>query len=207
VFTDWRHLADVLQAGRAVYSELMDVCVWTNAAEAAADAMSFYRASHELVLVFKSGRGPHINNSQDGQHGRARTNVWDYAAVGGSRQAGKSQHRASARARGSKPVRLLADAIADCSHPGALVLDPLGGSGSVVIAAERTHRRARVLEREPALVDLALMRWQRYAGTSAVLCGSGMNFADVAQERLRQSPDGERHSAAKPGSGDVELRR
>lgn len=207
VFTDWRHLADVLQAGRAVYSELMDVCVWTNAAEAAADAMSFYRDSHELVLVFKSGREPHINNTHNGQTGRARSNVWDYAAVGGARKAENLAHRSSLLERASKPVRLLADAIADCSQPGALVLDPLGGSASVAIAAERTGRRARVLEREPALVDLALMRWQRYAGKSAVLSGSGMNFADVAQERLRQLPDGERHSAAKPGSGDVELRR
>jgi hypothetical protein len=75
---DWRHLSEALQAGRGVYSELKNVVVWnkTNGGMG-----SFYRSKHELILVWKNGTAPHINNFELGQHGRYRTNVWDYAGV------------------------------------------------------------------------------------------------------------------------------
>jgi hypothetical protein len=78
VCMDWRHQWEALQAGRAVYTELKNLAVWnkTNGGMG-----SFYRSKHELVFVWKSGKEPHINNFELGQHGRHRTNVWDYAGV------------------------------------------------------------------------------------------------------------------------------
>ena len=78
VFMDWRHMFEVLVAGEGVYSETKNVCVWnkTNGGMG-----SLYRSKHELVTVFKKCKAPHINNVELGQHGRYRTNVWDYAGV------------------------------------------------------------------------------------------------------------------------------
>src|SRR5262249_5683356 len=140
VCMDWRHIDEMLGAGRAVYSELKNLCVWnkTNAGMG-----SFYRSKHELVFVWKSGPGTHINNFELGQHGRHRTNVWDYAGVN-SMRAGRLEELEMHPT--VKPVALLADAIKNCSRRGGLVLDPFSGSGTILIAAEKTGRKARALE-------------------------------------------------------------
>ena len=83
-----------------------------------------------------------------------------------------------------KPVALVADAIKDCSRRGGLVLDPFAGSGTVLIAAERTGRKARALEIDPGYVDVAVRRWQAFSGKSAALI-SGETFDEVAETRLR----------------------
>jgi hypothetical protein len=68
-----------------------------------------------------------------------------------------------------KPVALVVDAIKDCSKQGDIVLDPFCGSGTIIIAAERTSRKARALEIDPAYVDVAIRRWQQLTGKSATL--------------------------------------
>jgi DNA modification methylase len=83
-----------------------------------------------------------------------------------------------------KPVALVADAIKDCSRRGGLVLDPFCGSGTIVIAAERTGRKARALEIDPHYVDVAVRRWQAYSGKSAVHAQSGESFETSADRRL-----------------------
>ena len=174
---DWRHMWEMLGAGRAFYSELKNLCVWnkTNAGMG-----SFYRSKHELVFVWKSGTAAHVNNFELGQHGRYRTNVWDYAGVNTMR-AGRLEELAMHPT--VKPVALVADAIKDCSRRGGLVLDPFCGSGTILIAAERTGRKARALEIDPAYVDVAVRRWQAYAGKPAVLAGSGEAFETVEAQR------------------------
>jgi hypothetical protein len=72
VCMDWRHMAEVLAAGRGHYAELKNLCIW---AKTNGGMGSLYRSQHELVFVFKSGRAPHINNVELGKHGRYRTNV------------------------------------------------------------------------------------------------------------------------------------
>src|SRR5438874_1721218 len=131
---DWRHMWEMLAAGRQLY-ELKNLCVWnkTNAGMG-----SFYRSKHELVFVWKSGSAVHINNFELGQYGRNRRNVWDYAGVNTMR-AGRLAELAMHPT--VKPVALVADAIKDCSRRGGLVLDPFCGSGTILIAAERTGRR------------------------------------------------------------------
>ena len=177
IFTDWRHLSEMLNAGRAVYSELKNVCVWnkTNAGMG-----SFYRSKHELVFVWKSGTAAHINNFELGQHGRHRTNVWDYPGISSGR-AGRLAELAMHPT--VKPVAMVADAIKDCSRRTSLVLDPFCGSGTILIAAERTGRKARALEIDPHYVDVAVRRWQAYTGKAALLAETGETFEAVEERR------------------------
>jgi DNA modification methylase len=174
---DWRHMWEMLAAGRKVYSELKNLCVWnkTNAGMG-----SFYRSKHELVFVWKSRTASHINNFELGQHGRNRTNVWDYAGIS-SLRAGRLEELAMHPT--VKPVALVADAIKDCSRRGGLVLDPFCGSGTILIAAERTGRKIRALEIDPAYVDVGVRRWQTYTGKAAVLAASGKTFETIEEQR------------------------
>jgi DNA modification methylase len=178
---DWRHSWEMLNAGRAIYSELKNLCVWnkTNAGMG-----SFYRSKHELVFVWKSGTAAHINNFELGQHGRHRSNVWDYAGVN-SMHPGRLEELAMHPT--VKPTALVADAIKDCSRRGGLVLDPFCGSGTTLIAAERTGRKAHALEIDPTYVDVAVRRWQAYTGKSAILAGSGETFEAVEEQRSAKS--------------------
>jgi DNA modification methylase len=167
----------MLGAGRTAYSELKNLCVWN---KSNAGMGSFYRSKHELVFIWKSGTAAHLNNFELGQHGRHRTNVWDYAGVNTMR-AGRLQELAMHPT--VKPTALVADAIKDCSRRSGLILDPFGGSGTILIAAERTGRKARALEIDPAYVDVAVRRWQAYTGKSAVLAGSGETFETTGEQR------------------------
>lgn len=75
-----------------------------------------------------------------------------------------------------KPVALVADAIKDCSRRGEIVLDCFGGSGSTLIAAEKTGRRARLIEYDPLYCDTIIRRWEAYTGRCAVNLGNGHSF-------------------------------
>jgi DNA modification methylase len=169
-------MSEMLAAGRKVYSELKNLCVWnkTNAGMG-----TFYRSKHELVFVWKSGAASHINNFELGQHGRNRTNVWDYAGVNTMRT-GRLEELAMHPT--VKPVGMVADALKDCSKRGGLVLDPFCGSGTTLIAAERVGRKARALEIDPAYVDVAVRRWQAYTGKSAIL-ESGETYETIEEQR------------------------
>jgi DNA modification methylase len=170
VCMDWRHLREVLAAGDEVYSELKNLCVWN---KSNAGMGSLYRSKHELIFVFKVGKAAHINNVALGRHGRHRSNVWDYVsqnALNGSAKSKLALHPTV------KPVAMIADAIRDCSNRGGLILDPFGGAGTTLIAAERTGRRARVIEINSAFVDLSIERWQRLTGGIAVNADTGQPF-------------------------------
>jgi DNA modification methylase len=179
VCMDWRHLWEMLEAGRTVYGELKNLCVWN---KSNAGMGSFYRSKHELVFVWKSGSAAHLNNFELGQHGRHRSNVWDYPGVNTMRP-GRLEELAMHPT--VKPVALVADAIKDCSRRGGLVIDPFCGSGTILIAAERTGRKARALEIDPIYVDVAVRRWQAYAGKSAILAASGETFETTAGWRAK----------------------
>ena len=142
---------------------------------------SFYRSQHELIFIWKSGQAPHLNNFELGQHGRNRTNVWTYAGVDTMRR-GRIEELASHPT--VKPVALVSDAIKDCSRRSDLVLDPFCGSGTILIAAERTGRKARTLEIDPHYVDVAVRRWQTYSGKTAVLESTGQTFEQVEEQRI-----------------------
>jgi DNA modification methylase len=167
---DWRHQREVIAAGEAVYSELKNLCVWN---KSNAGMGSLYRSKHELIFVFKVGNAAHINNVALGRYGRHRTNVWDYFSQNALNGTSKSKLALHPTV---KPVAMIADAIRDCSNRSGLVLDPFGGAGTTLIAAERTGRRARVIELNPIFVDVSIERWQRLTGGTALHADSGQPF-------------------------------
>lgn len=177
VCMDWRHMGELLVAGRAAFTELKNLVVWN---KANGGLGSFYRSKHELVFVFKMGTADHVNNFGLGGDGRYRTNVWDY---GGTNT--KSSTRATDLEMHPtvKPVALVADAIRDCSKRGDIVLDAFGGSGSTLIAAEKTGRLARLLEIDPLYCDTIIRRWEILTGKRATLAATGERFEDVAGQR------------------------
>jgi DNA modification methylase len=177
VCMDWRHIGELIAAGESVFSELKNVCVWnkTNGGMG-----SFYRSKHELVFVFKVGRAPHTNTFGLGDTGRYRTNVWDYPGVNSIRS---SRTEELAMHPTVKPVAMVADAIKDCSRRGEIVLDPFGGSGTTLIAAEKTGRLARLVEYDPTYCDQILRRYERVTGKQAKLAITEQTFEAVAEER------------------------
>ena len=179
VFTcmDWRHLAELLAAGRMVFSELKNICVWS---KTNGGMGTFYRSQHELVLVWKVGDAAHINNFGLGDKGRYRTNVWTYPGVN-TFKAERMEELASHPT--VKPVALVADAIRDVSHRGGIVLDAFGGSGTTLIAAEKTGRSARLLELDPTYCDVTIRRWERLTGKKAVLASTRQTFEEVRSLR------------------------
>jgi DNA modification methylase len=175
---DWRHLDELLTAGGEAYGELKNLCIWVKDNSGMG---SLYRSQHELVFVFKQRGGAHRNNVQLGQFGRNRSNVWRYPGANSF---------ARSTAEGNllvlhptvKPVAMVADAILDCSARSDIVLDAFLGSGTTVIAAERTGRRCYGLELDPAYVDTVVRRWQALTGGSARHAASGRSFDDLADE-------------------------
>ena len=139
-----------------------------------------YRSQHELVAVFKKGKVAHINNVELGKNGRNRSNVWSYAGM-----------NSFARDRGEilalhptpKPVALVRDAILDASNRDDLVLDPFGGSGTTMLAADAVRRRSRLIELDALYCDVIVRRCQEVMGAEAVLAATGRTFAVTAAER------------------------
>lgn len=164
---DWRHMREVLAAGHAVYDELKNLIVW---AKDNGGMGTFYRSRHELIFAFKKGTAPHVNSFELGQHGRYRTNVWNYRGVNTMRKGRMEELQLHPTV---KPVQMIADAIKDVSARGEIVLDTFGGSGSTLIAAEKTGRKARLVELDPIYCDRILTRWEITAKDDAdqSVCG------------------------------------
>ena len=178
VCMDWRHLDELLAAGRQAYGELKNLCVWV---KDNAGMGSLYRSQHELVLVFKQRGGSHRNNVQLGQFGRNRSNVWRYPGANSFARRSEEGNLLALHPT-VKPVAMVADAFLDCSARGDIVLDAFVGSGTAVIAAERTGRRCRALELDPGYVDTAIRRWQAFTGDKARHVATGRDFDDLARE-------------------------
>lgn len=178
VCMDWRHMGEMLAAGGAAFTELKNLVVWnkTNGGMG-----TFYRSKHELIFVFKQGTAEHTNSFGLGDTGRYRTNVWDYAGIS-SMSAGRAEELAMHPT--VKPVALIADAIRDCSRRGEIVLDCFGGSGSTLIASEKTGRQARLIEFDPLYCDTIVRRWQLLTGKMAMLAGDERTFEALSD------PDG-----------------
>jgi DNA modification methylase len=176
VCMDWRHAGELLAAGNQIYEALLNLCVWV---KNNGGIGSFYRSRHELVFVFKNGKGTHRNNVMLGRFGRNRTNVWEYAGVSALSRQG-DEGNVFALHPTVKPVALIADALLDCSARGDIVLDGFLGSGSTLIAAERVGRICFGIELEPRYVDVAIRRWQRHTGDQAIHAVTRKSFDDLA---------------------------
>jgi DNA modification methylase len=174
---DWRHMWEMLSAGRTAELSLLNLCVWS---KTNAGMGSFYRSRHELVFVFRNGKQAHLNNIALGRHGRSRSNIWTYSGVNGFARKGAEDLLALHPT--VKPIALIADAILDCTKRDDVVLDPFLGSGTSILAAERTGRRCFGIEIDPIFVDTAIARWERQTGKKAVN-SQRLTFEQVKLER------------------------
>jgi DNA modification methylase len=179
VCMDWRHMSELLAAGKQAYDSLLNLCVW---AKDNGGMGSFYRSQHELIFVFRNGKAQHRNNIQLGKFGRYRTNVWQYPGANTLSRSGTEGDLLSMHPT-VKPISLAADALLDASARGEIVLDAFLGAGTTLLAAERVGRVCYGLEIEPKYVDLAIRRWQMLTGEHAILDGTTKTFSEVEEER------------------------
>lgn len=182
---DWRHLQELRLAADPQFGEPRNLIVWvkTNAGMG-----TFYRSQHELILVCSVPGGTNTNNFGLGGKGRYRTNVWRYP---GCNSFGHGRDRALAMHPTVKPVAMVADALMDCSNRSDIVLDPFGGSGTTMIAAERTGRRARLIELDPIYCDVIVQRWQTISGKTALLLSTNETFDEVSLRRCNTHVGGD----------------
>jgi DNA modification methylase len=181
---DWRHLYELLSAGRQCGLKLSNLCVW---AKTNAGMGSFYRSQHEHVAVFRAGADAHLNNVELGRHGRNRSNLWTYR---GMNSFGRDRDAALAAHPTVKPVLLVADAIRDCTRRGQIVLDTFLGSGSTLIAAEETGRLCVGCDLDPGYLDVCVRRWQARTRQDAVHAVSHRTFEEHAEAVLQKENGG-----------------
>jgi DNA modification methylase len=182
LFMDWRHLALMTAVCQRHFNRQLNLCVWV---KSNGGMGSLYRSQHEVILVYKNGTLPHINNVELGTHGRNRTNIWQYQGVnsfGSERQQNLDAHPTP------KPVAMIADAILDCSTRGGIILDPFLGSGTLIIAAEKTGRVGFGMELDPQYIDVTVRRWQDFTGGVAVHADTGMTFEEMTAVRNAPIP-------------------
>jgi DNA modification methylase len=177
---DWRHFGEALAAGEHSFTKLLNVCVWI---KHNAGMGSFYRSQYEAVFVFRAGKAQHRNNVELGRNGRNRANVWGYPGANSFGHLTDEGYLLALHPT-VKPVRLVADAIRDCTARQDIILDPFLGSGTTVIACERTGRRCYGIEIDPLYVDTTIRRWQAYSGEHAIHATSLRRFDDIAAESL-----------------------
>lgn len=179
IFMDHHHAGEQIDAGDIAFAKRLNIAIWV---KSNAGMGSFYRSQHEMIFIYVTGEDAHRNNVELGKHGRNRTNIWNYASVNtfGSRKADLELHPTV------KPTKLIADAILDSTAPGDIVLDGFLGSGTTLLAAVQTKRRAFGMEIDPAYVDVALNRWIDLTGGTPVLESTGETFAEVATRRAAE---------------------
>jgi DNA modification methylase len=181
VCMDWRHIRELTDAADDVYTELKNICVWS---KNNAGMGSLYRSAHEFIFVYKHGRAKHINNVELGRFGRSQTNIWAYA---GMSSFGRERDTSLAGHPTPKPLALVSDAILDCSKRGGTVLDAFAGSGTTLLAAEKTGRRGYGIELDAHFVDLAIKRFGEVYGLAAIHSQSGLSFDQVKTQRTERA--------------------
>lgn len=172
---DWRHSWEILSAGRTVYPLFVNLCVWS---KTSGGMGRLYRSQHELCFIF--GRDKHyLDNVELGKHGRYRTNVWNYAGVNsfGAHKGDQKYHPTV------KPLELIVDTILDVTPRGGSVLDAFLGSGTTLLAAEKSKRICFGIEYEPKYVDTAIRRYRELFGVDAVREADGKKYSDLLSEK------------------------
>ena len=152
---DWKHINELTTAGK-IYSEFKNLIVWV---KKNGGMGTFYRSRHELIFVFKNGKRKHTNNFGLGETGRYRTNVWEYD---GMNSVGNKERELLEDHPTVKPVKLVADAIIDCSNYNDIIVDFFIGSGTTLIASEQTNRICYCADLDPKFIDLSVRRYLKF---------------------------------------------
>ena len=145
---------------------------------------TFYRSRHELVFVFKAGKGKHINTFKLGETGRYRTNVVEYAGANTFRKGRDEDLEAHSTVKTDSYGRRLHPRLQQTKRCGPLI--PFLGSGTTLIAAHKTKRRGVGIELDPLYLDTALRRLQTVSGLTPILAGDGRSFEEIARVRSEQ---------------------
>ena len=176
-FIDWRSIDLLMAAAETAGLKHINTAVWYKGSGAMG---AFLRSAHEFIGIFCNGESPRVNNVELGKHGRDRTNVWPYP---GANKPGTSGAKALKDHPTPKNVEMCADALLDAMERGEIVIDPFLGSGTTLVAAERTSRVCYGIELEPRFVDVILRRWEELTGHEAVHAETGKTFAEIRAER------------------------
>ena len=173
VASDWRAPLATLAAAQTAGLEQVNFCTWELASPRLG---SFYRSACEYFPVWKKPGGKSRNNVMLGRSGRHRSNCWHYPGAN-SFGAGRATLHLHPTV---KPLALVLDILLDCTARGDAILDPFCGSGTTLLAAQRTGRKARVIELDPRYVDVAVRRYQDVFGRAPRLQGSGLTLDELA---------------------------
>jgi DNA modification methylase len=180
-FIDWRGYPTVFAAASKLGLTPLNLVVWT---KTNAGMGSLYRSQHELLPLFKKGDAPHINNIELGKRGRWRSNVWTYpgaSSLGSDARRGLKDHPTV------KPTAMLEDALLDLTNRGDVVIDSFLGSGSTLIAAEKTGRVCRGVEIDRLYVDVIVRRYEAATGDAATLIETGETFQALGAHRASKA--------------------
>lgn len=128
---------------------------------------SVYKEQHEAILL---GKNP--GDTAPWYGGRNQTDVWNF-----DKPTNNDLYPTM------KPVALIERAINNSSRTMDIVLDAFGGSGSTLIAAEKTNRRCRMIELDEKYVDTIVKRWQEFTGRDAIHEQTGKTFNELTQEQ------------------------
>jgi DNA modification methylase len=143
-----------------------------------------YHWQHEPCwYAVRKGRTGHYDG------GRQQSSMWDINAPSGFRQMKEGPDKHQGIHSTQKPVECMRRPIMNNSSPGQAVYEPFSGSGTTIIAAEMTGRACHAIELNPAYVDVAVLRWQEFAGAAATLEGDGRTFEAIKSERLSNGTD------------------
>jgi DNA modification methylase len=179
-FIDWRGLSTVSAAAATLGLKPLNLIVW---AKSNAGMGSLYRSQHELLPLLKKGTASHVNNVELGKRGRWRSNLWTYpgaSSLGSDARRGLKDHPTV------KSTAMLEDAL-DLTNRSDIVIDPFLGSGSTLIAADKTGRVCRGIELDPLYVDVIIRRYEAAPGSPAVLAETGETFDLLAGRRSREA--------------------
>jgi DNA modification methylase len=180
-FIDWRGYPTANAAALKLGLTPLNLIVW---AKTNGGMGSLYRSQHELMPLFKKDSAAHVNNVELGKHGRWRSNVWTYpgaSSLGSDARRGLKDHPTV------KPTALLEDALLDLSNRGDIVIDPFLGSGSTLIAAEKTGRGCRGVEIDPLYVDVIVRRYEAATGDAATIIETGETFEALSARRASEA--------------------
>jgi len=182
-FIDWRGYPTVHEAATRLNLNPVNLIVWN---KTNGGLGSLYRSQYELFALYKKGEAAHVNNIQLGKNGRWRSNVWTYpgaSSLGSDSRKGLQHHPTV------KPEAMCADMLLDLTNRGEIVLDPFLGSGSTLIAAQRTGRVCYGIELDALYVDLVVKRYEAVFGKTAVLESTGESLDTVGRRRLETAEE------------------
>jgi DNA modification methylase len=172
---DWRHVGEIITAGKSVYERYLNMAVW---AKNQPGMGSFLRSQHELFFIFAKGGAPTRNNIQLGRFGRSRSNLWSYGSAASMARTSEEGNPLAAHPT-VKPLALVCDILLDASVKGDIIVDCFAGSGVCLIAAEKLGRVARCIELDAAYCDAIIRRWQHWTGEAAIRAADGALFSAV----------------------------